>query len=50
MSAYVARSNRHLRTGLIGALLVAVSAVTAAKDAPTAYHFVKEIPIAGDTG
>jgi hypothetical protein len=25
MSAYVARSNRHLRTGLIGALLVAVS-------------------------
>lgn len=50
MSAHIALSNRQLRAGLIGALLATVSTVVAAKDAPTAYHFVKEIPIAGDTG
>jgi hypothetical protein len=50
MSAYIARSNRQFHPWLLGALMAAVSAGAAAKDAPPAYHFVKEIPIAGDTG
>ena len=50
MSTHPACSNRHFQPWFLGALLAAASAVTAARDAPPTYHFLKEIPIAGDTG
>ena len=50
MSTQLLRPNRYPHPWLLGALLAGAAAVTAAKDATPAYHLVKEIPIAGDTG
>ena len=50
MSTQSTHPNRHTRTWLLGALLATAAAAAAAKDASPAYHLVKEIPIAGDTG
>jgi hypothetical protein len=50
MSTQSTRPNRHSHPWLLGALLATAAAATAAKDGSPAYHLVKEIPIAGDTG
>jgi DNA-binding beta-propeller fold protein YncE len=50
MSTNFTRPYQHSHSWLLGALMATAAAVTAAKDAPPAYHLVKEIPIAGDTG
>jgi DNA-binding beta-propeller fold protein YncE len=50
MSTQLVRSNRSCDHWLAGALLAALSMAALAKDAPPAYHFEKEIPLAGDTG
>jgi outer membrane protein assembly factor BamB len=50
MSTQSTRPNPHSHPWLLGALLATAAAATAAKDGSPAYHLVKEIPIAGDTG
>jgi hypothetical protein len=50
MSTQLVRPNRYPHSWLLGALLAGAAAVTAAKDPTPTYHFVKEIPIPGDTG
>jgi DNA-binding beta-propeller fold protein YncE len=55
MSTQLTGSNLQRRPRLWGVLLAAAvsgaaASVTVAKDVPPAYHLVKEIPVAGDTG